>query len=112
MRTSAEEADPRRIAERMSGAFAFLKLPTPRYLLTLAALAGVYLVAAKLGLWFAVVNLGATAIWPPAGIVLAALLLLGLNVWPAILLGAFVANLTSRGFVSTLFCISTGHTLE
>src|SRR5437773_6738380 len=111
MRTSAEEADPR-IAERMSGAFAFLKLPTPRYLLTLAALAGVYLVAAKLGLWFALVNPSATAIWPPAGIALAAFLLLGLNVWPAILLGAFVANLTTQGFVATSVCIGIGNTLE
>jgi len=112
MRTSADEADPRRVAERMSGTFAFLKLPTPRYLLTLAALAGVYLVAAKLGLWFALVNPSATAIWPPAGIALAAFLLLGLNVWPAILLGAFVANLTTQGFVATSVCIAIGNTLE
>src|SRR5205085_8790002 len=46
MRSSAEEADPRRTAGRMSGAFALLKLATPRDLLPLAALAGFYLSAA------------------------------------------------------------------
>jgi len=46
MRSSAEEADPRRTAGRMSGAFALLRLPTARDLLTLAALAGGYLSAA------------------------------------------------------------------
>src|SRR2546426_5564602 len=112
MPTSVDEADPRRVAERTSGTFAFLKLPTPRYLLTLAALAGVYLIAAKLGLWFALVTPSAPAIWPPAGIALAAFLLLGLNVWPAILLGAFVANLTTQGFVATSVCIAIGNTLE
>jgi diguanylate cyclase (GGDEF)-like protein len=112
MRTSAGEANPSRIAQRVLPALAQLTLPTPRYLLTLTALAGLYFVAAKLGLGFALVNPSATAIWPPTGITLAAFLILGLDVWPAILLGAFLANLTTQGSIATSLCIGVGNTLE
>ncbi len=46
-------------------------------------LAAVYFAAAKFGLRLAFVNASATAIWAPAGISLAALLLLGYRAWPA-----------------------------
>jgi len=42
-----------------------------------ALLASVYVLAGKLGLTLAYVNASATAVWPPAGIALAALLVLG-----------------------------------
>ena len=35
----------------------------------------------------------ASPVWPPSGIGLAAILLLGSRVWPGILAGAFLANL-------------------
>lgn len=89
-----------------------MKLPPPRYLLTLTALASLYFIAAKLGLGFALVNPSATAIWPPTGITLAAFLILGLDVWPAILIGAFVANLTTQGSIATSLGIACGNTLE
>jgi integral membrane sensor domain MASE1 len=41
----------------------------------IAVLALVYLISAKLGLKLALVNQYATAVWPPTGIALAALLL-------------------------------------
>ncbi len=75
-------------------------------------LAGVYFVAGKLGLGLAVVNPNATAVWPPTGIALAALLILGYRVWPGILLGAFLANVTTTGLISTSLCIAVGNTLE
>ena len=78
----------------------------------LAAVAGCYFFAAKLGLGFAYVNPSATAIWPPAGITLAAFLVLGVDVWPAILIGAFFANLTTQGSLATSLCIGVGNTLE
>ncbi|HEY0767501.1 MAG TPA: MASE1 domain-containing protein [Steroidobacteraceae bacterium] len=112
IRTSGEEANPRRIAQRMLPAFTHLKLPSPRYLLTLAALAGLYFVAAKFGLGFAFLNPSATPIWPPAGLALAAFLLLGFDVWPAILLGAFFANLTTQGSIATSLGIGVGNMLE
>src|SRR5260370_18148678 len=84
----------------------------PRDLPLLGALAGAYFVAGKLGLKLAFVNASATAIWPCTGIALAAFLILGYRVWPAILIGAFVVNLTPAGPVPTSLCIAFGNTLE
>ncbi len=61
-------------------------------LLVIVLLAAVYVGAAKLGLTLASVHAGATAVWPAAGIALAALLRLGNRMWPAVFLGAFLAN--------------------
>lgn len=75
-------------------------------------LAVVYLAAGKLGLALAFVNPSATAVWPPAGIAIAALLIWGSGVWPGILLGAFLVNLTTAGSVATSLGIAVGNTLE
>ena len=79
---------------------------------TVVGLAAVYFVAAKLGLRLAFVNPSATAVWPPTGIALAAFLIFGARVWPAIFVGAFFANLTTAGSVVTSIGIATGNTLE
>jgi PAS domain S-box-containing protein len=78
----------------------------------LAAVTVVYVAAGKLGLHFAFVHASATAVWPPTGIGLAALLLLGPRVWPAIAVGAFLVNVTTAGSVATSIAIATGNTLE
>ncbi len=75
-------------------------------------LAGVYFIAAKLSLRLAFVHPSATAVWPPTGIALAALLVIGYRAWPGIFLGAFLANLTTAGTVWTSLGIATGNTLE
>jgi diguanylate cyclase (GGDEF)-like protein len=75
-------------------------------------LAVVYFVTGKLGLTMAFVHPSATAVWPPAGIALAALLIIGHEVWPGILLGAFLVNLTTAGSIATSIGIATGNTLE
>ena len=49
----------------------------PADLLALFLVAALYVLAAKLGLTLAFVHASATAVWPPAGIALAALLLRG-----------------------------------
>jgi diguanylate cyclase (GGDEF)-like protein len=72
----------------------------------------VYFYAGKLGLSLAFVNPSATAVWPPAGIALAALLILGDYVWPAILLGAFLVNITTSGSVLPSLAIAMGNTTE
>src|SRR5262245_52061923 len=51
------------------------------YLAQVASLAAVYFGAAKLGLTMATVADQVSAVWPPTGIALAALLLGGLRVW-------------------------------
>jgi signal transduction histidine kinase len=77
-----------------------------------AALAGVYFAGAKLGLSLTYVHPSVTAVWPPTGIALAAVLLLGTRVWPGIALGAFLANVTTAGNVGTSLAIACGNTLE
>jgi len=79
---------------------------------TYVALAALYFLAGKLGLRLAFVHAGATAVWPPTGIALAAFLILGGRVWPAIYIGAFLLNITTAGgFIPSLF-IATGNTWE
>ncbi len=86
--------------------------PGPRQWMALAALTAVYVLAGKLGLLFASVHVSATAVWPPTGIALAALLLLGRGAWPAVAVGAFVVNMTTAGSVATSLGIALGNTLE
>src|SRR5258706_10808874 len=69
----------------------------------------VYVIAAKLGLKLAFVNASATAVWPPTGIAIASFLLFGYRIWPAILLGAFVTNVTTAGTIVTSLGIATGN---
>jgi signal transduction histidine kinase/integral membrane sensor domain MASE1/ActR/RegA family two-component response regulator len=73
----------------------------------------VYIASAKLGLSLAPdVAKQVSPVWPPTGIALAAVLLLGYRIWPAIALGAFVANATADESIGTAFLIGIGNTLE
>jgi signal transduction histidine kinase len=78
----------------------------------IVVLALVYFIAGKLGLKLAFLNASASAVWPPAGIALAALILCGYRVWPGIALGAFLVNYTTAGTLATSLGIATGNTLE
>src|SRR2546428_10333375 len=77
-----------------------------------AGLADVYLVAAKLGLMLAFVHASATAVWPPTGIALAAVLVFGYRVWLGIFVGAFLANIATAGSIAIALAIAAGNTLE
>ena len=72
----------------------------------------IYTAGAKIGLTLAFVAEQVTVVWPPTGIALCALLLFGYRVWPAIALGAFVANVTTDTTAITSLGIATGNTLE
>jgi len=78
----------------------------------LAAIALLYLVVAKLSLRLAFINASASSIWPATGIALAALLLLGYRVWPAIFAGALLVNILTTGNFITSICLAGGNTLE
>ena len=67
-----------------------------RRALQLALLAAVYFAAAKVSLLVAIPPGYATAVWPPSGIGLAALLLWDRKLWPGIWLGSFAAYLTTQ----------------
>jgi diguanylate cyclase (GGDEF)-like protein/PAS domain S-box-containing protein len=86
--------------------------PIVRRGLLLLPLTAVYFIAGKLGLSLAIVNPSASAVWPPAGIALAAFLFFGMRVWPAILVGALLVNLTTAGTWATSLIIAIGNTLE
>ena len=75
-------------------------------------LAFIYFIAGRLGLMLASLHASASPVWPPAGIALAGLLLLGYRAWPGIFIGAFLVNVMTAGNVATAFAMATGNTLE
>src|SRR5437899_6139524 len=83
----------RRFLGAMRPLFAGLRSVKP--LGNVLILAAVYFAAAKLGLSLAFYHPSATPVWPPTGIALASMLLLGYRAGPGIFLGAFLANLTT-----------------
>ena len=76
------------------------------------AACGTYVLAAKLSLRFASVHPSSSPFWPPTGIAIASLLILGQRFWPSIFVGAFLANLTTAGTALTSLGIALGNTLE
>src|ERR1041385_5741558 len=83
-----------------------------RYFAQLLGVAAVYFALAKFGLQLASINPSASPIWPPTGVAIAAVLLGGVRIWPAILVGAFAANATTAGTLETSAFIAVGNTLE
>jgi PAS domain S-box-containing protein len=83
-----------------------------KYTGALVVVALVYFALAKLGLQLASINPSASPIWPPTGVALAAVLLGGYRIWPAIFVGAFAANATTAGTLETSAFIALGNTLE
>jgi len=78
----------------------------------LLGLSVAYIATAKLGLALDPVGGFATLVWPPTGIALAALVRRGPGLWPAVAVGAAVANLTSGAPWPVALGIAAGNTLE
>ena len=87
-------------------------MKTSLRLTAIASIAVAYLAAAKLGFTVALTAEQVTPIFPPAGLALSALLVFGPRVWPGILLGAFLANVTTHEPVLVALAIAGGNTLE
>ena len=85
------------------------RLARPLQILLLAA---AYFGAAKLGLTWASAHPNVSPVWPPSGIAIAALLLLGLRAWPGILIGAFLANFFTPIPPFAAAGIALGNTVE
>ncbi|MCU6499214.1 CHASE domain-containing protein [Rugamonas sp. A1-17] len=92
--------------------------PTP---LALVLLTACYYLIANASLMLAFAHTNATPVWPPSGIAFAAVLLMGHGAWPAVLLGALAANLSTfttnglpftAGLVTASLLIAVGNTLE
>jgi signal transduction histidine kinase len=77
--------------------------------LTVVALA--YWFAASVSLKLALVHGQVTPIWPPTGIALVAVLVLGLRVWPAVFLAALAVNLPIGPSVLGALSIAAANTL-
>ena len=75
-------------------------------------LTAAYFVVARLGLRYATIGPSISPVWPPTGVAIAALLLLGLRYWPAVLVGAFLANATTDIPVLAALGIACGNATE
>ena len=84
----------------------------PANLATVASLAFIYYFVGKIGLHSATPNHSVTAIWLPAGISLAALLLRGNRVWPGIFFGTLLLSIKITGSISLSIGFGLGNTLE
>jgi len=71
-----------------------------------------YFVTATFGLSLDTVSGFATAVWPPTGIALAALVLYGYRLWPGIAVGAFLVNCFAGAPVLAAGGMALGNTLE
>lgn len=81
----------------------------------LPALIGVtvaYVGSALLGLQFASFASSVTLTWPPSGIALAAMILQGTRILPAIFIGAFVANMLTAVPITFAMTTAIGNSLE
>lgn len=78
---------------------------------SIALLAAVYYAAAKIGLRLAYLHGTVTALWPPVGVGIAALVLYGTRLWPGIVIGdLLVADFSSP--LGTVLGQTVGNTLE
>src|SRR5881394_247799 len=88
-------------------------LAAPGYWLAIPLVAIAYASVAAVSLALAIPPGYASAVWPPAGIALAACLAFGWPIWPGILLGAAIANLGVIGTpVPVALAIGAGNAAE
>jgi PAS domain S-box-containing protein len=82
------------------------------YVWRVTLLAAVYVLVGRIGFMVSAVDPIVSSVWPPSGIALAAMLLMGPRYWPGITIGAFI--LDASGTIGTLpaMVIAVGNTLE
>jgi PAS domain S-box-containing protein len=94
--------------------------PIGKRALETLAIATVYIATAQPGFLIAIAPGNVTVVWPPSGIALAAMILLGYRAWPSVWLGSFLVNLLFFIFhnvllttaVTTASSIATGSMLQ
>ena len=80
-----------------------------REALQFALVALSYFAVAKLGLQLAYVHPNATPIWPATGVAIAAVLLCGYRISPAVFIAAFAVNQLTAGSIFTSLGIAAGN---
>jgi serine phosphatase RsbU (regulator of sigma subunit)/integral membrane sensor domain MASE1/anti-sigma regulatory factor (Ser/Thr protein kinase) len=76
-----------------------------------ALVAVAYYLGARVGLSLSLVERNVTPLWPPTGIALAAFLLIGRRVWPAVAVAALAVNLPLNDAVAPAVLTAVGNTL-
>src|SRR4051812_6487271 len=99
------------IDRRLAGLRATLPGRLWLYAGAVVLLAALYYAAAKIGLRLAYLNGAVTALWPPIGVGIAALVLYGPRLWPGIVIGDLLVGNFSTPF-GTVLGQTTGNTLE
>ena len=79
--------------------------------ITWLGLAAAYFVLAQLGFRTASIHHVVASVWPPAGIALSALLLLGVRCWPGVFLGALLTNAVEGLPWTATLIIAAGNSL-
>lgn len=79
--------------------------------LEICSVTALYYASGRLGLLQQLVRGQVTPLWPPTGIALAGLLVLGRRVWPGIALGAFLINISLGPSIPAVLVIMAGNTL-
>jgi signal transduction histidine kinase len=83
-----------------------------RFVARVAAVAALYFLGGRLGLWLAFGHGSVSPVWPPTGIALATLIVLGPRYWPGVAIGAFAVNVLTPAPLGAVLGITAGNTLE
>src|SRR5262249_4025869 len=81
-----------------------------KYAIEFGVVVAAYFLGGKIGLAVPFTSGNVSLVWPPAGVALAALLLIGNRIWPAIALAAFIVNVTTSIPVIAALGIAVGNT--
>jgi integral membrane sensor domain MASE1 len=76
----------------------------------LAVVFAAYVLGGRLGLSIPFTSGNVSPIWPPAGIALAAVLLVGYRIWPAVAAGAFLVNVLTPISAGAAIALAAGNT--
>lgn len=82
------------------------------FLIKVLALAIIYHLTARLGLMMAFFQANTSPVWPPTGIGIAALFILGYQYWPGITLGVLLGSILTGAPINLAIGMALGNTLE
>src|SRR4051812_20585265 len=109
-RVSGEPPGPHAVAWRLDPALLGRYQGAVVYAATLAVVAGAYYLSGRIGLQLAYLDGAVAAVWPPAGLGLAVLVLFGVRLWPAIVIGDLLLADFSTPF-GTVLAQTVGNTV-
>ena len=82
------------------------------YILEVLALSVLYHLTARIGLSMAYVQINTSPVWPPMGIAVAALVLIGYRMWPGVTIGVLIGSVITGAMLSIAVGMALANTLE